>query len=138
MSSINVRTSNVYASGLQQKTQSMKTMFSALEAGDFAKAQSAYSSSGLPAMATKNTTPLGRLFNALRNDDLPGAQKAALDMQGKKPKKDSVAVTPSKVAPVDPRAKIKAAAMNLVQYATPKSAASDSYGSQGSRVNFWA
>ena len=113
-------------------------MYSALEAGDLAKAQSAYSSSGLPAMATKNTTSLGRLFNALRNDDLPGAQKAALDMQGKKSKKDAVTLSPSKVATVDPKAKIKAAAMNLVQYATPQPAASNSYGSQGSRVNFWA
>lgn len=113
-------------------------MYSALEAGDLAKAQSAYSSSGLPAMATKNTTSLGRLFNALRNGDLPGAQKAALDMQGKKPKKGAAALSPSKVATVDPKAKIKAMAMNLVQYATPQPAASNSYGSQGSRVNFWA
>ncbi len=34
-------------------------------------------------MAVNNTSPMGRLYQALRNEDLAGAQKAALDMQGK-------------------------------------------------------
>lgn len=77
---------STYASGLQQKQQNMNNMFAALKSGDMAAAQKAYASSGMPPMAANNTSPLGRLYNALRNEDLAGAQKAALDMQGKKSK----------------------------------------------------
>ena len=48
MSSINLNTSNVYSSVLQQKSQNVLNLFSALQDGDLKKAQKAYASSGLP------------------------------------------------------------------------------------------
>ena len=81
MSSINLNTNYVYSSGLQQKAQNVLNLFSALQDGDLKKAQKAYASSGLPVMDAKNTNPLGRLYNSLRNEDLKGAQQAGLDMQ---------------------------------------------------------
>ncbi len=74
---------SAYASGLQQKQQNMNNMFAALKSGDIVSAQKAYASSGLPPMATSNNSPLGRLYQALRQENLADAQKAALDMQGK-------------------------------------------------------
>ena len=68
----------------------MNNLFSALKAGDLAKAQKAYASSGLPPMGANNTSPLGRLYTALRNEDLKSAQQAALDMQGRKSNKNTV------------------------------------------------
>jgi hypothetical protein len=55
MSSINLNTSNVYSSGLQQKSQNVLNVFSALQDGDLKKAQKAYASSGLPVMDAKET-----------------------------------------------------------------------------------
>ncbi|MEY3794412.1 MAG: hypothetical protein EBS44_05285 [Betaproteobacteria bacterium] len=80
---VNTIGQSTYASGLQQKQQNMNNMFAALKSGDMASAQKAYASSGMPPMAANNTSPLGRLYQALRHEDLAGAQKAALDMQGK-------------------------------------------------------
>ena len=80
---VNTIGQSTYASGLQQKQQNMNNMFAALKSGDMATAQKAYASSGMPPMAANNTSPLGRLYQALRHEDLAGAQKAALDMQGK-------------------------------------------------------
>jgi hypothetical protein len=92
---VNTIGQSAYASGLQQKQQNMSNMFAAIKAGDMAAAQKAYASSGMPPMAANNTSPLGRLYQALRNEDLAGAQKAALDMQGKNGKSPSSPVTPS-------------------------------------------
>jgi hypothetical protein len=80
---VNTIGQSTYASGLQQKQQNMNNMFAALKSGDMATAQKTYASSGMPPMAANNTSPLGRLYQALRHEDLVGAQKAALDMQGK-------------------------------------------------------
>ena len=91
----NISAQSSYASGLQQKQQTMNNLFSALKAGDLATAQKAYAAAGLPAMAKTNTSPLGRLFQALSKDDLAGAQKAALDMQPKGPAKSSQVSMPS-------------------------------------------
>ena len=44
-------------------------------------------------MAKNNTSPLGRLYQALRSEDLAGAQKAALDMQPKNNGKGTLAAT---------------------------------------------
>jgi hypothetical protein len=96
MSINNIAAQGSYATGLQQKQQNMNNLFSALKAGDMASAQKAYAASGLPVMAKNNTSPLGRLYQALRSEDLVGAQKAALDMQPKNNGKGtSTATAPS-------------------------------------------
>ena len=92
---VNTIGQSTYASGLQQKQQNMNNMFAALKSGDMAAAQKAYASSGMPPMAVNNTSPLGRLYQALRHEDLAGAQKAALDMQGKNGKVANAAVNPT-------------------------------------------
>ena len=92
---VNTIGQSTYASGLQQKQQNMNNLFAALKSGDMAAAQKAYASSGMPPMAANNTSPLGRLYQALRHEDLAGAQKAALDMQGKNGKSTSTATTPA-------------------------------------------
>ena len=66
-----------------QKQQNMNSMFSALKSGDIATAQKCYASSGLPPIGANNTSPLGRLYQALRKEDLAGVQQAALDIQHK-------------------------------------------------------
>jgi len=86
MSAINLTSTHVYSTALQQKSRGIQDIFSALDAGDLKSAQTAYAASGLPAMIAKNSSPLGRLFNALRNEDLKNAQQASLDMQGSKGK----------------------------------------------------
>ena len=88
---VNTIGQSTYASGLQQKQQNMNNLFTALKSGDLATAQKAYAASGMPPMAANNTSPLGRLYQALRHEDLAGAQKAALDMQGKNGKNASTA-----------------------------------------------
>jgi hypothetical protein len=50
----NISAQSSYASGLQQKQQTMNNLFSALKAGDLATAQKAYAAAGLPAMAKIN------------------------------------------------------------------------------------
>lgn len=100
---------STYASGLQQKQQNMNNMFAALKSGDMAAAQKAYASSGMPPMAANNTSPLGRLYQALRHEDLAGAQKAALDMQGKNGKNASTVANPNVSTPTTPAQKAAAA-----------------------------
>ena len=96
---VNTIGQSTYASGLQQKQQNMNNMFAALKSGDLVTAQKAYASSGMPPMATNNNSPLGRLYQALRHEDLAGAQKAALDMQGKNGKNTSAAAHPTAITP---------------------------------------
>ena len=141
MSAINLSTASVYSSALQQKSQNMNNMFSALKAGDLAKAQEAYASSGLPPMAANNTSPLGRLYNALRHDDLKSAQQAALDMQGHKAGKDTSSTstsggTKNTSTTTDPKAQIKATALELVKQSKAQSNASALIG-LGNNVNLW-
>jgi hypothetical protein len=96
MSINNIAAQGSYATGLQQKQQNMNNLFCALKAGDMASAQKAYAVSELPVMAKNNTSPLGRMYQALRSQDLAGAQKAALEMQPKNyGKGTSTASTPS-------------------------------------------
>jgi len=83
MAITNISNLSSYSSNLLQKQQNMNSMFSALKSGDIASAQKCYASSGLPPMGANNTSPLGRLYQALRKEDLAGAQQAALDMQPK-------------------------------------------------------
>lgn len=141
MSAINLSTASVYSSALQQKSQNVNNMFSALKAGDLAKAQEAYASSGLPPMATNNTSPLGRLYNALCHDDLKSAQQAALDMQWSKAGKDTGSTNTSggtkNTSPTtDPKAQIKATALELVKQSKAQSSASALLG-LGNNVNLW-
>ena len=141
MSSINLNTSSVYSSALQQKNQSMSNLFSALKTGDMTKAQEAYASSGLPPIGANNTSPLGRLYNALRNEDLKSAQQAALDMQGSKATKDTNATTTNSnakatSADTDPKAKIKATALELVKQSRAQNNLSTLLG-LGNNVNTW-
>jgi len=102
---------STYTSGLQQKQQNMNNMFAALKSGDLATAQKAYAASGMPAMAANNTSPLGRLYTALRNDDLKSAQQAALDMQGHSKSKGASTNTSNSAskptASTDPKAELK-------------------------------
>lgn len=79
----NVGTQGVYSTGLQQTQQGLKNLFAALKSGDMPAAQKAYKQANLPVLSQKNTTPLGRLYQALRNEDLAGAQKAGAAMQPK-------------------------------------------------------
>lgn len=79
----NVGTQGVYSTGLQQTQQGLRNLFAALKSGDMPAAQKAYKQANLPVLSQKNTTPLGRLYQALRNEDLAGAQKAGAAMQPK-------------------------------------------------------
>ena len=139
LSSVNLNTSSVYATALQQKTQSMNTLFSALKAGDLPKAQEAYAASGLPPMGANNTSPLGRLYNALSHEDLKSAQQAALDMQGRKASKSTNAGSTNTTSPTietDPKAKIKATALELVKQSRAQNNLSALLG-LGNHVNTW-
>ncbi len=73
----------MYSTGLQQTQQGLRNLFAALKSGDMPAAQKAYKQANLPVLSQKNTTPLGRLYQALRNEDLAGAQKAGAAMQPK-------------------------------------------------------
>ena len=79
----NIGYMSAFSSNLMQKQQSLNKMVSAIKSGNLNTAQNCYISAGLPPMAPSNTSPLGRLYNALLNDDLAGAQKAAIDMKFK-------------------------------------------------------
>ena len=131
---------NTYTSGLQQKQQNMNNMFAALNSGDLATAQKAYASSGMPAMAANNTSPLGRLYNALRNEDLKSAQQAALDMQGHSKSKGTVINTPNSsskpASSTDPKADLKAAALELVKQSKSQTNLSSLLG-LGNNINMW-
>lgn len=123
---VNTIGQSAYASGLQQKQQNMNNMFAALKSGDMVSAQKAYASSGLPPMAANNNSPLGRLYQALRHENLGDAQKAALDMQSKNgkstgtPVKELPAALASKASPAQKiaaeiaQANIKAQQSNIL------------------------
>jgi len=112
---VNTIGQSTYASGLQQKQQNMNNMFAALKSGDMAAAQKAYASSGMPAMAANNTSPLGRLYQALRHEDLAGAQKAALDMQGRNGKNANTAANAPSSSASTPTTPAQKAAAALAQ-----------------------
>jgi hypothetical protein len=129
---------SAYANGLQQKQQNMSNMFAALKSGDMVSAQKAYASSGLPPMATNNSSPLGRLYQALRQENLGDAQKAALAMQGKNGKTSS---TPAKTNPVNLASKASPAqkvAAELAQASikAQQSSILDLLG-RGTNINTW-
>jgi hypothetical protein len=73
----------------QQRQQSFKNLFAALQAGDLGAAQTAYAQltgSTTPPTGTSNSTanansPLAQIGQALQNGDLAGAQKAAQAFQ---------------------------------------------------------
>lgn len=135
---VNTIGQSTYANGLQKKQQNMNNMFAALKSGDMASAQKAYASSGMPPMAANNTSPLGRLYQALRNEDLSGAQKAALDMQGKSERKTApptsgpVTASKSKATP----AQQTAAALAQASIKAQQSSVLAMLG-RGTNVNTW-
>jgi hypothetical protein len=134
---VNTIGQSTYANGLQQKQQNMNNMFAALKSGDMTVAQKAYASSGMPPMAANNTSPLGRLYQALRHEDLAGAQKAALDMQGKNGKSTSTTAnsnTSSVSTPTTPAQ--KAAALAQASLKAQQSSVLAMLG-QGTNVNTW-
>jgi multidrug resistance efflux pump len=135
---VNTIGQSTYASGLQQKQQNMNNMFAALKSGDLAAAQKAYASSGMPPMAANNTSPLGRLYQALRHEDLTGAQKAALDMQGKNAKNTSTAAsaTPTNANTSTTPAQKAAAALAQASLKAQQSSVLAMLG-QGTHVNTW-
>ena len=92
MSIHNISTQGSYAANFQLKQQNWNKLFSALKAGDLATAQNAYAALGLPPIAKSNTSPMGRMYQALHSEDLVAAQKAALDMQ---PHNSSKAMAPT-------------------------------------------
>ena len=66
-------------SGLQQRKQNVNSLFSALQSGDLAAAQSAFATlqnSGLPA-----NSPLNAIGQSLQKGDLASAQQSAQSMQ---------------------------------------------------------
>lgn len=92
-------------------------------------------------MGTNNTSPLGRLYSALRNEDLKSAQQAALDMQGRKAGKDTNASSSSSTSKstaidTDPKAKIKATALELVKQSKAQNNLSALLG-LGNNINTW-
>jgi hypothetical protein len=129
---------STYATGLQQKQQNMNNMFAALKSGDMASAQKAYASSGMPPMSAINTSPLGRLYQALRHEDLAGAQKAALDMQGKNGKNASIAAnaTPNSASTPATPAQKTAAALAQANLKTQQSSVLAMLG-RGTNINTW-
>jgi len=132
---VNTIGQSTYASGLQQKQQNMNNMFAALKSGDMATAQKAYASSGMPPMAANNTSPLGRLYQALRHEDLAGAQKAALDMQGKNGKSANTVANPNVSTPTTPAQKATAALAQASLKAQQSSVLAML--GQGTNVNTW-
>jgi len=129
---------STYASGLQQKQQNMNNMFAALKSGDMAAAQKAYAASGMPPMAANNTSPLGRLYQALHHEDLAGAQKAALDMQGKNGKSTSTPTqaTSNSASTATTPAQKTAAALAQASVKAQQSSLMAMLG-QGNNVNTW-
>jgi hypothetical protein len=135
---VNTIGQSTYANGLQQKQQNMNNMFAALKSGDMASAQKAYASSGMPPMSANNKSPLGRLYQALRHEDLAGAQKAALDMQGKNGKNTnaSASATPNSTStPTTPAQKTAAAIAQANLKAQPSSVLAML--GRGTNVNTW-
>jgi hypothetical protein len=135
----NLNMNSAYSTALQQQTQGMNNLFSALKSGDIAKAQEAYAASGLPAMNASNTSPLGRLYNGLRNGDLKSAQQAALAMQGHKAGKDTSTTTSnsnSLLNNADPKAQLKAAAIELAKQSKAQNGLSTLLG-LGNNINTW-
>jgi hypothetical protein len=135
---VNTIGQSTYASGLQQKQQNMNNMFAALKSGDLSAAQKAYASSGMPPMAANNSSPLGRLYQALRHEDLAGAQKAALDMQGKNGKSVNTAANSTAISASTPTTPAQKAAAALAQ-ANLKAQQSSVLAmlGQGTHVNTW-
>lgn len=121
---------------MQQRNQNANNLFTALEAGDLVKAKAAYPRSGLPAMGTKNTSALGRLFNALQKDDLKTAQKAALELRGKSATPDTVSNTAKTTVAQDRKAQLKAQALEMVHNSQTKSTVPTLFG-LGNNVNVW-
>ena len=132
-----IATQGAYASGLQQKQQTMNKLFSALKAGDMVSAQKAYAASGLPPMAKNNTSPLGRLYQALMYEDLAASQKAALEMQPRKNGKASTTVVASAAStvPTKSTAAQKAAAALASASITAQQSSVFAMMGVGSRVN---
>ena len=135
---VNTIGQSTYASGLQQKQQNMNNMFAALKSGDLSAAQKAYASSGMPPMAANNNSPLGRLYQALHHEDLAGAQKAALDMQGKNGKSVNTAANSTAISASTPTTPAQKAAAALAQ-ANLKAQQSSVLAmlGQGTHVNTW-
>ncbi len=135
---VNTIGQSTYASGLQQKQQQTNNMFAALKSGDMASAQKAYAASGMPPMAANNTSPLGRLYQALRHEDLAGAQKAAQDMQGKNSKNTGTSAnTSANSSNIQPTNAQKAA--TALAQANLKAQQSGVFAmlGQGTNVNTW-
>jgi hypothetical protein len=134
---VNTIGQSTYASGLLQKQQNMNNMFSSLKSGDLASAQKAYAASGLPPQNPNNTSPLGRLYQALRNEDLVGAQKAALDMQTKNGKPPSPPVnSPTSSSKLQTPAQKTATALAQASIKSQQSSILAMLG-QGTNVNTW-
>jgi len=112
-----------YAVGLQQKQQSINNLYAALKSGDIVAAQKAYAASGIPPLAANNNSPLGRLYNALKNEDLKLAQQAALDMQGHN--RASFANTfsnvPNSSSSANSKVDLKVAALDFVKHSKQQS-----------------
>ena len=68
----------------QQRQQNMKSLLSALQAGDLAGAQKAYAGLGAGGATPTGNNPLTAIGQALQNNDLAAAQKAAQQMQAQR------------------------------------------------------
>ena len=70
-------------SGVQQRQQNVKDLFSALKAGDLAGAQKAMGAiSGNSSSAASTDGPFAAISKALQSGDLKAAQQAAQSMHG--------------------------------------------------------
>jgi hypothetical protein len=68
----------------QQRQQSSKDLFSALQSGDLAGAQKAFSALTGGTGSVNSNSPLAQIGQALQNGDVAGAQKAAQQLQAKR------------------------------------------------------
>ena len=68
-------------SNWQQRQQSFKDLNAALQSGDLASAQKAYSGLATGAGSTNSNSPLAKIGQALQNGDLSSAQQAMQALQ---------------------------------------------------------
>lgn len=68
-------------SGWQQRQQGMKDLLATLKAGDLVGAQKAFATVAANNPNIKSDSPLGQIGQALKNNDLAGAEKVVQSLQ---------------------------------------------------------
>jgi hypothetical protein len=84
ISSVTSDSQSVGMAAWQQRQQSSKDLFSALQSGDLAGAQKAFSALTGGTGNVSSNSPLAQIGQALQNGDVAGAQKAAQQLQAQR------------------------------------------------------